>query len=292
MKTCYLISGHPQTYTECVSSFSGNFSSQEVDTYAHLWWDNSHLGTCYKLHFKDTLESIDLSEKIIKDFNLKESIIDSGADFDLTFFKKFTKDAWGDNTDEFYKILTPIVLYGILSQTYSANQAYSLCKKYEYDVVIKARPDLILTKNIMEIVGSLDLSDGQIYFQSSVEGGHLYAGEYPNKPCDWFFVANQKTMGKFLNEWHNSIPEKFSHGIMHTNELIKNITESNNMTSHLIDFGAYIYKNATEHYYKYHNKVEVYLNDFDLESYEPKTASLWPYWVDKINFKHFKNITF
>ena len=87
MKTCYLISGHPQTYTECVSSFSGNFSSPEVDTYAHLWWDNSHQGKCYKLHFKDTLESIDLSEKIIKDFNLKESIIDSGADFDLTFFK-------------------------------------------------------------------------------------------------------------------------------------------------------------------------------------------------------------
>ena len=292
MKIAYLISGHPKTYQECIDTFINNVSGNSTEVYSHFWWDNSYQNKCYKQHFSEKYESLDLDKKIIEDFKIKDFIIDKDESFDLTFFKKFNKDVWGDNSEKFYRILTPIVIYGLLSQTYSINKAYSLSKGNEYDVVIKSRPDLILTKDLIKIIEDLDLSDNNIYFQSSLKGGHLYAGEDPNRPCDWFFIANQKTMGIFLSEWHNSISDKFTHGIIHANELIRSVAESNNMNVHLIDFGAHIYKNSTDHYYKYHNNIEIYLDDFDIDLNKPKTSSIWPYWIDKVDFDHFKKMEF
>lgn len=292
MKIGYLLSGNPQTYNQCIETFNTNLNDIIDGVYSHIWWDESHQNKCYKMHFREKLEDYNLSSYLIENFDVKKYLIEDGKHFDITFFRRFTKDTWGDQSDEFYKIMTPIILYGLLSQTYSINQAYSLSLEYEYDVIIKSRPDLIFTKDLRGIISNLDLSGNNIYFQSSVDGGHLYSGEYPNRPCDWFFIANQKTMGKFLNGWHQSISEKFTNGIMHTSDLVKYVSETNNITPILVDFGAHIYKNATDHYYKYHNKVEMYLNDFNFDLYEPNNPNIWPYWIDQVDFNHFRNIKF
>jgi hypothetical protein len=110
------------------------------------------------MHFREKLEDYNLSSYLIKNFDIKKYLIEDGKHFDITFFRRFTKDTWGDQSDEFYKIMTPIILYGLLSQTYSINQAYSLSLEYEYDVIIKSRPDLIFTKDIRGIISNLDLS--------------------------------------------------------------------------------------------------------------------------------------
>jgi len=292
MKIGYLLSGHPKTYKECIESFNLNLKDFVHDVYSHLWWDNSYQGKCYKMHFSEKFEFEDLGKSLIERFGVNNYRIDSGKSFDLTFFRRFTKDAWGDNPDEFYKIITPIVLYGLLSQTYSVYQSYLMCSRDNNDLVIKSRPDLILTKRISEVIQSLEIKDNTIFFQSSVNGGHLYAGEFPNKPCDWFFLGKPDTIGTFLKGWHEEINEIYQEGIIHTNEFVKLVCGKNNIEMQIVDFGAHIYKQATNYYDLHHNKIERYLEDFDLQNMEPITKEIWPYWINYVDFEHFRNIKF
>ena len=148
MKIGYLISGNPKTYDECIETFIENMNDNIKDVYSHLWWDESHRDRCYKMHFSEKLENSDLANLLIEKFRVKKYLIEEGEPFDITFFRRFTKDTWGDQSEEFYKIMTPVVIYGLLSQTYSAYQSYILSSTDNYDILIRSRPDLILTKKI------------------------------------------------------------------------------------------------------------------------------------------------
>jgi hypothetical protein len=61
-------------------------------------------------------------------------------------------------------------------------------------------------------------------------------------------------------------------------------------TTLIVDFGAFIYKQATDWYDKYKIDSKFYINHFDCESCKPLEISMWPHWVDNVNFKHFKNL--
>ena len=79
-------------------------------------------------------------------------------------------------------------------------------KKHDVDVVIKTRPDIILTKPLKTILSQIPLEDNTLYFQSSMGGGHLYAGEFPNNPCDWFFLEKRKMKREWC-EKHQLYPQ-------------------------------------------------------------------------------------
>lgn len=292
MRIAYLISGHPKTYEECVSTFLRNVPLEKTEVYSHFWWDESYKKKCWKMHFKEKIGEDDSPEKIVEKFGIKKCYVEKSKMFDLTFFKRFNRNTWGENSEEFYKVMTPVFLYGILSQTFSIWQSFLLSQESQYDIVIKSRPDIILSKELYPEIEKLRFSENDIFFQSSMNGGHLYAGEFPNKPCDWFFMGSAVAMKKFLEGWHNSISQNFTEGIMHTNELVKYVCDICGLSLNLVDFGAHIYKQATNYYEIHHNKIEVYLEDFDFLKSIPNTPSIWPYWVDKVNFDHFKNIKF
>jgi hypothetical protein len=292
MKIGYLLSGHPKTYTECIETFNLNLKDSIDGIYSHMWWDDSYQDKCYKMHFSEKLESYNLSKYLIEKFEIENYQIQKEIKFDITFFNKFSKNAWGNNSEEFYKTITPIVLHGLLSQTYSVYLSYLLSISDDLDVIIRSRPDLILTKKISNIIKSLDFKKNTIFFQSSLDGGHLYAGEFPNNPCDWFFLGKKDSMEIFLKGWHDEIKKIYSEGIIHTNELVKLVCIKNNLEIQIVDFGAYIYKQSTNYYDLYHNKIDVYLNDFDKDKNKPKTPSIWPYWIENVNFSHFKNLEF
>ena len=99
-------------------------------------------------------------------------------------------------------------------------------------------------------------------------------------------------MGRFLKGWHEEMKKVCTEGIIHTNELVKHVCNENNLEMQIADFGAHIYKQATKYHDIYHNKVEMYLDDFDSESSRPRTPSIWPYWISDVNFEHFKNLKF
>jgi hypothetical protein len=120
-------------------------------------------------------------------------------------------------------------------------------------------------------------------------GGHLFAGEPPNQPCDWFYLGDDQTMKLFTSKLKESFVQKFKKGAIHLRNFVKTVAEENFIDLELLDFGAVIYKQTPLFNSKFKNKIDVYIKDF--EDYKIKTPELWPYWVKNIDFNHFSNLT-
>ena len=301
LKASFLISGHPLVYDACHLSLKENVNIENISVFAHTWWDDSYKNKCYKMHFRERFGNENLSDSLTEKFSVKKIKVEKSKPFDISFIERFDNSTWGDYDGngnwvpmslDYYRIMTPILLLSVLSQTYTAHQSYLLSKDEDFDVCIKSRNDILFTKPIKEIIETLDLAEDKIYFQSSVSGGHLYAGEFPNRPCDWFFIGHPKAVGKFLQYWHDSIKSEYISGIIHTNEYVRRICSQNNLDLILVDFGAVIYKQTNDYYQRYLNQIDVYMNDFDLEKSEPRSPDIWPYWISDVDFNHTKNLNF
>ena len=288
-----ILSGQPIYYNESSSSLF-NLGKSEVDEHlAHIWWDEKYSGKCNKLHFSQRFGDTGVIENFNEAMQIDLLKKEEHLTFDLTFVKKLNLDTFSGMSIEYNRLMSPIILYGVMSQTYSVKQACRMVKKSGDGIIIKSRPDVILTKEIKPIVDSLDLSPNKIYFQSSMDGGHLYAGEFPGRPCDWFYLGHKSALSDFCDGWFDLIPEFYSDGIIHTNELVKKVCIEKNLSYELVDFGALIYKQTNNFYKEYLVNSDFYIDDFDWENLEPKNPNLWPYWIDYIgkdNFLHFKNI--
>lgn len=289
MKCAYLFSGQPIFYPDNLH-YNVNYQIDERDKIcSHLWWDNSYFDKIYKFWFTDKYREKNLDQKFIEYYGVTDCIVEEHKNFDLTFFKKFNFDVWKGETIEHYKVVTPVVFYSLLSQSYSNYQAFLQTKKYkDIDVVIRSRPDIILVNPLKTILSQIPLEENTIYFQNSMGGGHLYAGEFPNRPCDWFFLGTPKSMEKYCYAWYNSVVDVQKNGLIHHYEYIHTICRKNNLNIRLVDFGAFIYKQATNWYETYKIDPKFYINNFDYDQFKPLEINMWPYWVDNIDFKHFK----
>lgn len=286
MKCSLLITGHTQLYQDCFKTTYFETENLEKEVITKLWFPNKR-NPLYKMHFSEYLNSN--PETINSLYGADKSLITKEPKFNLDFVKGFNYQTWGEQSIEYYRMMTPIFLYGFMCQTKAVLDAVNLA---ENEVVIKSRTDIVLTKNLKPIIDKLDFdpSKRNIYFQSSLSGGHLYAGEFPNKPCDWFFVADKSTAKEFIYYWNYSISDFFQNGVIHTNDYIKEICKKHRFNLNLVDFGALIYKQTQPDYYKtYHNKIDFYLNLFDFENMKPD-EDLFPYWVSNIDFTHFKDL--
>jgi len=78
--------------------------------------------------------------------------------------------------------------------------------------------------------------------------------------------------------------------VIHVRDYCIEVCSRKNLNVGLGDFGAIIYKQATDWYEKYKIDSKFYINNFDYESCKPLEIDMWPHWVDNVNFKHFKNI--
>jgi hypothetical protein len=291
MRCAYLFSGQPIFYTEVLNSYDNYQIALDDKVCSHIWWDDVYHNKIYKLWFNARYSEKNLDEKFIESCKVTDYIVEKQKIFDISFFKKYNFDIWKGETIEHYKVITPIALFGLLSQTYSNYQAFLQTKKYDnIDVVIKSRPDIILTKPLKNILEQINFEEDTIYFQSSMNGGHLYAGEFPNVPCDWFFLGTPNSMEKFSSGWYNLLSSVYENGMIHVKDYCMTVCSRNKLNIVLVDFGAVIYKQATDWYQKYKIDPKFYINNFDYESSKPLQIDMWPYWVEYVDFSHFKNI--
>lgn len=289
MKCAYLFSGQPIFYQD-VLQYTANYQINCDDKVcSHLWWDNSYFDKVHKLWFSGKYQEKDLDQKFVEKYGVTDFLIEKHKNFDLTFFEQFNFEVWKDQTIKHYKVITPVALYSLLSQTYSNYQAFLQTQKYtDIDVVIRSRPDIVLVNPLKNILSQITLEEDTIYFQSSMSGGHLYAGEQPNNPCDWFFLGTPSSMEKYCHSWYNLIYKEQKKGLLQHCNYIDNICRIKNLNIKLIDFGAIIYKQATNWYENYKVDPKFYTDNFNYDKFEPLKIDMWPHWVSNVNFKHFK----
>lgn len=290
MKIAVSLSGQPYTHPECISTFNSNLYSPDTLVYSHFWWDKSYLNKCYKMHYNMKMEDENIIEKIIKNFNIFYCKTESHIKKNLSYVKSINLNTWKGMSLDYHRMMVPILLYGVSSQINSINKSIDLIDKNNYDVIIRARPDLVYMKDIKSIIKDLNFSSKTIFVQSSNSGGHLYAGEPSNEPCDWFYMGSPESMNLFVRALQNSFKDKFKHGAIHLRDFLKTVASDNNIKLELIDFGAIIYKQTPLFDTQYKNKIEFYLNNFDFENNCVKNTEVWPYWIDCVDFKHFKGL--
>ena len=73
-------------------------------------------------------------------------------------------------------------------------------------------------------------------------------------------------MEKFLSGWYEFIPSAYENGVIHVRDYCIEVCSRKNLNVGLGDFGAIIYKQATDWYEKYKIDSKFYINNFDYES--------------------------
>lgn len=216
MKIALCFYGLPRLIEECHNDIKKYFiENNEVNVYAHFWWDNDYCDKINRLHVKEKYSSdyepINIFNKLYKpkkitfeecpEYNLKNSIKISG----------WNKNNSNDEEEEYYKIIGNFTKYSFYCRYLSQFKSYSLIDSdINYDMVILLRTDLTLFRKESSLLTDLKYTnlDEQVYFASSLHGGPQFGGEHPNRACDWFEIVNYKNIKKYM---------EIKYQIFHTN---------------------------------------------------------------------------
>jgi len=287
MKIAFCLSGQPRTSKEIFQNHK-QLLLKGIDTFAHLWWHNSHMGKVIRYHASERYPNYDLSAEMIEAYKPLKFFIEDYIDFDQGFWVSHNYETWGkDLPQKFYDIFTPFAIYSLLCQSYSAMCSSKMCHEYnEHDISARVRADaLFIRDDLLKILNSINVKDNEIYFQSSMSGGHLYSGEHPNNPCDWFYCGTPKSVSHFSETWYNSIKEIYKKGVIHNSESLRIVAKNANLNIKLHDFGCVVKRqiqNKDPHFVPY----QKYLEDFDEKNMKiDKNIEEWPFWVKHVKFR-------
>ena len=194
MRIAICFHGLPRLIQRCYPDIYKYFiENNDVDIYAHFWWDQSHKGKINRLHVK---ERNDINENPIEAFEKlykpKKVVHEDCPKFDLSNYpiQGYSCDNIRNDTKS-SKIMASFLLYGFYSRFLSVNKCINLVENVEqYDMIICLRTDLLLLKaaSFYNEAKNLDISK-YIYLPSSMCGGPKYAGEHPNKIGDWVYFG-------------------------------------------------------------------------------------------------------
>jgi hypothetical protein len=252
MRVALLLSGHMRYFKECYSSLKRSILDPlNPDIYVHTWDEND------RSMWQDKAYKIDTT--------LPDNI-----------FKKIVIEQWSEHEPFFEKMVgsfpgchnTYSKPNRVLSMYYKIWQCFQLIKDEEYDVVIRARPDLfytnILDRTLLERKDdflflpkshsiprisfrdlSLDFECDSVLYNGTENIDSYFVGE-PND-CygylDQFCIGSYKFVKKYCNTY-NCLEHLFKNGCRFSpEEFIKAQLDENNITPERNDLKIYILRN-------------------------------------------------
>jgi hypothetical protein len=204
MKIALCFYGLPRLIEKCHNQISHYFiDGNDCDVYAHFWWDDSYKGKINRLH---VTEKFDENENPIETFKRlyspKRLLYEECPYFET---HDCLLDGWEHPTVEesniFDKIMGSYLGYTFYTRHLSMKKSLELVSNpYDYDIIIIARPDLLLFRDgkLTNEIISLDFNK-HIYMPSTLFGGPVFAGEFPNRLGDWFIASKYDNVRKFLD---------------------------------------------------------------------------------------------
>ena len=235
MKIALCFSGQPRYIDKSFEQYQkGIFEKNDVDVFAHMWWDESYKGKTFVWESDDTYPvEYDPMEEFVSKFRPKEIIIEPHKPKEYFGYDDFpTKCAFDPSLDA--DIVRSIITRQ-RSQWYSINQSMSFESLKDYDMIIRARTDLEFSK-------PLDFSKfdtDKIYMMDgSIQCG---AGRHYQ---DWFWFGPLEYMKK-VNETYGKILAYYQDGLRHMHELIEQCICDAEVPGEISDLGVTMMKRGS-----------------------------------------------
>ena len=242
-KIALLYSGQPRHVKECYQNHLETFYNvnpdDEIDVFAHIWYDPAWVGTFFWDQYKDRGRW----EADLKDF-MQDNWKPKGIVFEEP--KEFIPE--GIEPDSRF----PHPVNNIISMFYSLDQVNSIKKKYEeengfkYDCVIVARFD-IGHRSTWHMGYNVSLMP----FNPTLDMNYIYSAMWKQLNAgyaDQWFFSNSENIDKFGTMYENALNDYFQKNSDYYNAIINGWFDSNesNETSNEI-----INKDGLAIYYKY-----------------------------------------
>jgi hypothetical protein len=260
MKLALLLSGQPRYIEECFPSIKKFvLDKHDVSIYAHIWWDKSYIGKKFKFHALDEYKE-DMSKVFCECYApwIRMLKIGPQIQFDLSKLSLSEGEMAYELAPEDRPLWLREVAFKQQSYWYSSSEAY-LDTSYDlntnfpkYDGFIKARTDLIFTK---------DLNLEQ--FSEKV----LYIDDFENKSqlCDWFgYSPDFDALGALA--YMTPYPS-FAKHIFRSTTLLRKNAEKMEIPIKVENFGVNIFRG--------------YEKPKHMDSYSESNPQDFPYWMQK-----------
>lgn len=293
MRIALCFSGQPRFINECYNDISNFFELDKygqggsertndklVDTYAHLWWDDSYKGKIIRIHSKHRYDNeTDNGQLFIDKYKPVDYIIEPQRDFPLDWYNDDAVSCLKSSGKLIDKTLTPKNLFCQMSQYYSVAKSIEVCKNHNvdhpYDYVIRLRTDMITVDKSITFRDTVQFKN-EIYYNklllaSTMEGGALYCGHVQYTPSDWFFAGKIDLVSKFASHLYNDYRDVMKDGLKHIYEYIVIIIKRSGMKNKSCQYysNVTLYRkdmdksldggklhHSNDDYYKYHELAE------------------------------------
>lgn len=190
MKVALCISGQMRSFQECYPSQYENLIQRfDPDVFVHTWSEQGHSVRETPMAKSTTPTSENLSEVIETLYHPKKKLIED-------FEPSYTDSLHGVSVPESLKLAEPISYKGALPMFYKIWACHQLCLDYaeeqgfEYDLVIRLRPDLYIDEPLDEIQ------------QVSESPNRLYLGHLTDVfASDRIAAGSQQAMTYYCSVW-------------------------------------------------------------------------------------------
>jgi hypothetical protein len=207
MKIAICFHGLPRLIEKCYPDIYNYFiKNNDVDIFAHFWWDKSHKGKINRLHIKERYDNENDPIETFKSLYKTENVVYEDCPKKDT--SEFPIQGFVEDNCKMENLRNKIMLsflnYTFYCRFKSIKKVLSLVNTNndvnKYDLIIILRTDLLMFNYscLMDEIKNLDFNN-YLYTPSTLSGGSLFAGEHPNKIGDWFFIGNPKYIIKYFD---------------------------------------------------------------------------------------------
>ena len=233
MKVALCFSGQPRYIEKSYEQFKNILDYNDIDVFAHLWWDDSYLGKPFVWESKDRYpEDYNPLEEFVEKFKPKKLNVEAHKPKEFFGYDQFPTNSLFDSSMDSDVIRSIVTRQR--SQWYSINQSMSFSELEDYDFIIRARTDLTFNGNIIFDKFTPD----KVYM---MDGAIQCGGDRHYQ--DWFWFGPYEYMMK-INKVYDKIIPYYSAGLRHMHELIGDSISSEEISGEILDLGVFMMKRS------------------------------------------------
>ena len=234
MKVALCFSGQPRYIEKSYEQFKKNIlDHNDVDVYAHLWWDDSYRGKSFVWESKDKYpDDCSPLDKFSELFNPKWTFVEAHKPKEFFGYKDFPTNSLFDPSMDADVIRSIVTRQR--SQWYSIFWSMSNPNLNDYDFIVRARTDLTFERPIK----FSEYTPDKVYM---MDGALQCGGDRHYQ--DWFWFGPPQYMG-LINKTYEKIPPFYKNGLRHMHELMLQSISEEDIAGEILDLGVYMMKRS------------------------------------------------